>query len=107
MERKSVADCLHFINTFRLSDIGKFACIGKLEDVRDYVLSEYKNKYNKDIVALNKMFSQITIIIDKCYFDREDDMKNEYQDLTKCILGWLRVTNTEPEVENGNANDEE
>ena len=40
----SVADCLNFIDTVILSGIGNYACIGNLEDVRDYVLSEFKNK---------------------------------------------------------------
>ena len=62
---KSVADCLNFNDTVILSDIGKNACIGKLEDARDYVLSDYKNKYFEDLVALNKMFSQTKNIIEK------------------------------------------
>ena len=100
MEMKSVANCLFFIDTVTLSDIGKYACIGNLEDVRYYVLSEYKNKYIEDMVALNKILSQINNIIDKIYFDKEDDIKSECQYLRKCILAWLRVTNTEPKAEN-------
>ena len=45
MELKSVADCLNFIDMVILSDIGNYACIDNSEDVRDYVLSDYKNKY--------------------------------------------------------------
>ena len=107
MERKSVADCLNSIDTDILSDIGKFACIGNLEDVRDYVLSEYKYKYIEDMVALIKILCQITNIIDNIYFDKDDDIKSEYQYLRKCILAWLRVTNTEPKVTNDNENDED
>ena len=44
MEMKSVAYCLNFIDTVILSDLGKYVRIGNLEDVRDYVLNEYKNK---------------------------------------------------------------
>ena len=103
MKIKSVADCLNFTDTVILSDIGKNACIGNLEHVRDYVLSEYKNKYIEDMVALNKVLSQINIITDKFNFDKEDDLKNEYQYLRKCILAWLRVT----KVENDNDKDED
>ena len=95
MEMKSVADCLNFIDTVILSDIGKYACIGKLEDVRDYVLSDYKNKYVEDMVALNKILSQINIIIDKFYSDKEDNVKSENQYLRNFILAWLRVTKVE------------
>ena len=79
MERESVADCLIFIDTVILSDIGKNACIGNLEDVRNYVLSENKNKYIEDIVTLNKILSQINNKKDKFYFDKEADIKSEYQ----------------------------
>ena len=79
MEKKSVADCLNFFDTVILSDIGKYACIGKLEAVRDYVLSEYKKKYIEDMVAVKKIISQINNLIDKFYFDKEDDTKSEDQ----------------------------
>ena len=38
------------------------------------------------MVALNKILSQINIILDKFYFDKEDDIKSEYQYLRKRIL---------------------
>ena len=101
MEIKSIADCLNFFDTVILSDIGKYACIGNSEVVRDYVLSEYEDKYIEDMVALNKIPSQFNNIIDKFYFHKEDDIKNEYHFLRKRILTWLRVT----EVENDNDND--
>ena len=61
---KSIADCLNFIDTVILSAIGKYACIGNLEDVRDNVLSEFKNKYFNDMLALKKILSQIKNKID-------------------------------------------
>ena len=100
---KSVADCLNFFDAVILSDIGKYASIDNSEDVRDCVLSEHKNKHIEDMVALNKTLSQINNIIDKFYFDKEDDIRNEYQYLRKCILAWLRVT----KVESDNDNDED
>ena len=98
MEMESVADCFNSIDTVLLSDIGKHACIGNLEDVLDYVLSEFKNKYIEDVVALKKLLSQINLILDKFYFDKEDDIKTEYHFLRKCILAWLEVCNTKPEI---------
>ena len=77
MEVKSVADCLNFNDTVILSDIGKYDCDGNLEDVRDYVLSEFKNKCLEDIVALVEILSEINNILVKFYFDKEDDIKNE------------------------------
>ena len=71
MKMKSVAGCLNFIDTVILSDIGKYACIGNLKDVRDSVLSEYKNKYIENMVAVNKIPSQINIIIDKFFLIRK------------------------------------
>ena len=50
-----------------LSDIGKYACIGTLEDIRDYVLSEYKSKYIEYMVALNQKLSRIKKIVDKFF----------------------------------------
>ena len=99
---KSVAACLNFIDTVILSDIRKYACIGNLEDVRDFVLSENENKYIEDMVALNKILSQISNIINN-FFDKEDGIKNDYQILWKCVLAWFRVT----KVENDNDNDED
>ena len=61
---KSVADFLNFFDTVILSDIGRYVCIGILEDVRVYGLSEYKNKNIEDMVALNKKLSQINNKID-------------------------------------------
>ena len=103
MEMKSVADCLSFIDTVILSDIGKYACIGNLQDVRDYVSSDYKNKYIEHMVAMNNIISQINIIIDKFYYDKEDNIKSKNQYLRNCIIDWLRVT----KVENDNDSDED
>ena len=100
---KSVTDCLNSIDTVILPTIGKYACVGNLEDVRDNVLSEPKDKYIEEMLALNKIFSQINNKIDNFYFDKEDDIKNEYQYLRKYILAWLRVT----KVKNDNDNDED
>ena len=103
MEMKSVADCLNFFDTVILSDVGKYSCIGSLEVVRNCVLSDYKNKYIEDMVALNKILSQIIIIIDEFYFDKEDDIKSQCQNSRKCLLAWSRKT----KVENDNDNDED
>ena len=67
MEMKSVADWLNFNDTVKISDIGKYACIGNLKDVLDFVLSEKKNKYIEEIVDLKKILSQINNIIDKFF----------------------------------------
>ena len=44
MEIKSECDCLNFIDSMILCCIEKHAGIGKLEDIRDYMIGMYNDK---------------------------------------------------------------
>ena len=74
--------------------------IGNLEDVRDYMIGLYDGKYIGEMVSMLEVLSQINLIIDRFYLDKESDIKQLYRDLRKRILAWLKENNTKPEVDN-------
>ena len=74
--------------------------IGNLEDVRDYMIGMYDVKYIEEMVSLLAVLSQINLIIDRFYLDKESDIKQLYRDLRKRILAWLKENNTKTAVDN-------
>ena len=52
------------------------------------------------MVSMFAVLSQINLIIDRFYLDRESDIKQLYCDLRKRILVWLKENNTKLEVDN-------
>ena len=74
--------------------------IVNLDDVRDYMIRMYDGKYIEEMVSLLAVLSQINLIIDRFYLDKESDIKQLYRDLRKRILAWLKENNTKPEVDN-------
>ena len=100
MEIKSVCDRLNFIDSTILCTMERHACIGNLEDIRDYMIGMYNDKNIEDMVSMLGVFSQINLIIDSFYLDNESDNKEQYTTLRKRILAWLQERNTLPEVDN-------
>ena len=100
MEIKSVCDCLNFSDSMILSSIEKHVGIGNLEDIRDYMIGMYNDKYIEEMVSMLAVLSQINPVIDKFYLDNEIDIKKQYSTLRKRISEWLREINTLPEVGN-------
>ena len=97
---KSVCDCLNFIDSMILCGIGKHAGVGNLEDIREYMITIYNDKYIEDMVSMLAVLSQINLIIDRFYLDNESDIKKHYCTFRKRILAWLQERNTLPEVDN-------
>ena len=75
MTMKPVCDCLNFIDSMILCDIEKHAGIGNLEDMREYLITIYNDKYIEDMVSMLGVFSQINLMIDRFYLDNERDIK--------------------------------
>ena len=100
MEVKSFSDCLSFIDNLILCGTEKYIGIGNLEDVRDYMIGIHDGKYIEEMVSMLAVLSQINLIIDRFYLDKESDIKQLYRDLRKRILAWLKEIHTKPEVDN-------
>ena len=100
MEFKSISDCFNFIDNLIICGIEKHIGIENLEDVRDYMIRMYDGKYIEEMVSMLAVLSQINLIIDRFYLDKESDIKQLYRDLRKRILAWLKEENTKPEVDN-------
>ena len=100
MTMKPVCDCLNFIDGMILCDIEKQAGVGNLEDIRDYMITIFIDKYTEDMVSMLAVFSQINQIIDRFYLENESDIEKQYTTLNKRILAWLQERNTIPEVDN-------
>ena len=81
-----------------LCDLEKHAGVGNLEDIREYMISIYNDKYIEDMVSKLGMFSQIDLIIDRFYLDNESGIKKQHNTLRKRILAWLEEKITIPEV---------
>ena len=100
MEIKPVSDCLIFIDSMILCSIQKHVGIGNLEDIHDYVIRMYNDKYIEEMVIILAILSQINLLIDRLYLDEESDHKKQYYILRKHILARLQERNTKTEVDN-------
>ena len=100
MELKSISDCLNFIDNWIICGTEEHIGIGNLEDVRDYMIGMYDGKYIEKMVSMLAVLSQINLIIDRFYLDKESDNKQLYRDLRKRILAWLKENNTKPKIDN-------
>ena len=76
-----------------LRNIEKHVDNGNLEDIRGYMLGMYNEKYIEEMVAMLAILSQINLILEIFYFRQQNF------DLRKCLLAWLEVSNTKPEVD--------
>ena len=99
MEVKSISDYLNFIDNLILCGTEKHIGIGNLEDVRDYMIGMYYGKYIEEMVSMLESLSQINLIIDRFYLDKESDIKQPYRDLRKRIIAWFKENNTMPDVD--------
>ena len=59
----------------------------------------YDGKYIEEMVSMLAVLSQINLIKDRFYLDKESDIKQLYRDLRKRILAWLKENNTMPDVD--------
>ena len=100
MEIKAVCGCSNFIDSTILFSIEKDAGIGILEDIRDFTIRMYNDKYIEEMVSMLAILSQVNLILDRFYLDNEGDIKKQYCTLRKHILAWLQESNTKPEVDN-------
>ena len=100
MEIKSVNDCLNLIDSMILCILKKQGVNGFLEDVRDYIIWMYNDKYIKEMLIVLAILSQINLIIENFFLKNECAFNPLYHDLRKHILAWLKESNTEPEVDN-------
>jgi len=100
MAMKSISDGLNFIDSMILCSIEKHVGVGNLEDIRDYMIGMYNDKYIEEMVSMLAILSQINLIIERFYLDNESEIKKQYCNLRKYILAWLEVSNTKPEVDN-------
>ena len=99
MEMKSVIECLNFIDDKILCIVEKSVGIGTLEDIRNYVIVMYNEKFIEELVAMSAIFSQINLKMENFYLDRESDNKKQIWFLRKRILAWLEESNTKPETD--------
>ena len=99
MKMKSVSECLNFIDDMILRSVEKSVGIGILEDIRDYMIGKYNEKYIEEMVAMSTILSQINNIIENLYLDNESDNKKQYNNLRKLILAWLEESNTKPDID--------
>ena len=76
MTMKSVPDCLNFIDSMMLCDIEKHAGIRNLEDLPDYMITLYNDKYIEDMFSMLAIFSQINLIVDRFFLDNRVILKN-------------------------------
>ena len=100
MDIKSVCDCLNFLDGMILCSKEKHAGIGNLEDIHDYMIGMYNDKYIEEMVSMLAVLSQINLIIDRFFSDNESDIKKYFCTLGKRILAWLRKSNTKLDVDN-------
>ena len=96
---KSVSDCLNFVDSMIMCIIEKHAGVGNLEDLRDYMIGLYDEKYIEEMAAMLAILSQINRLIDKFYLDNDSDLKKLYCTLRKRIIAGLEVSNAKPEVD--------
>ena len=99
MEMKSVSECLNFIDHMITCSVEEGVGIGNLEDIRHYMIGVYNEKYFQERVAMSAVLSQINLIKEKFYLDKESDFKKHYCNLRKRILAWLEESNTKPEID--------
>ena len=76
-------ECLKFIDEILLCGVEKCFGIGNLEDIRNYMIRMYNETYIEEMVAMSAINSQINLIIEKFYLDKESDVKKQYCNLRK------------------------
>ena len=57
----------------------------------------YNENYIEKLVPMSAKLSQINLIIEKNFLDKESDIKKQYCNLRKPILAWLEESNRKPE----------
>ena len=65
MEMKSVSDCLNFFDSIILCSMEKYAGVGNLEDLRNYLIGMYNEKYIEEMMSMLAILSQIHLIIEE------------------------------------------
>ena len=75
---KSVTDCLNFIDSMILCSLEKHSGISNLDDIREYLITMYNEKYIEVMLAMLSFLSQINLIIDRFYLDSDSDIKKHY-----------------------------
>ena len=79
--------------------IEKHIGIWNLEDIGDYMIGMFSEKYIEETVVMLAIVSQINLMIEIFYLDNESDIKTQFCDFIKRILAWLEKSNTKFEVD--------
>ena len=76
MEMKSVSECLNFFDDMILCCVDKSFGIVSLEDISDYIIRMYNEKYNQELIAISAILSHINLIIENFIQTRRVILKN-------------------------------
>ena len=99
MEMKSISDCLNFIDSMILCSVEKHVGMGNLEDLRNYMIGMYKDKYIAEMLATLAILYQISLITERFHLDNEIDFRKQFCEMRKRMWDFLDECNTKPEVD--------
>ena len=97
MEIKSISDCLNFIVSIILCNIQDQIAVENLENIRNFMIGMYNDKYVEDMVVMPGLLSQINLIVERFYIDNDNNLKNEYWVLRQHKLARLMENKKKPE----------
>ena len=89
MEITSISDCLHFTDSMILCNIQYQIAVENLENIRNFMIRMYNDKFIEEMVVMTGILSQRNLIVEKFYIDNDNNLKNEYWILRQHILAWL------------------
>ena len=100
MEIRSVKDFLNFIDSMILRNIAKHDGVEILENVRFYMIWMYNDHYVEEKEDILSILSQINLIFEKIFLNKECSLNPLNHHLRKHILTWFEKSNTKSEVDN-------
>ena len=90
---KSFNDCLNFIDYMIIYNVEKVDSMDDLESMRDFVLDDYFNKSDEELVAILSILWQINLIINRFYLPDNYSITDYFYDLRRRTLVWLKACN--------------
>ena len=98
MEIKSVSECLNRIDNMIFDKTLKFMIKDDLERMRIHIgLETGGGDFIEEKTVVLPKLSQINYIIERLYYDCEDELDKQYNKLRQLILEWYEEINTKPE----------
>ena len=79
MEMKSVSECLNVTDSMILRSIEKHVGIRNLENLLDYMIGMYNEKYLEETDPMLTILSQINLIVEGLCLDTKNDFKNNIE----------------------------